>query len=170
MPRGTEFAAFRLKEYAMLRLKRILASTDLSKLSLAGVRHAMQIARDQGATLVLYHVIDAEGEWFWGRDDLNPAAALVPKQAQRLREFIKENCADLLGGLEYQEVVEAGVPYKKIIEKAGKERADLIVLSTHGRTGLGQFMLGSVAQRVVAGTPCPVLSLRPKKRRRDKST
>jgi nucleotide-binding universal stress UspA family protein len=93
----------------------------------------------------------------------------VPRQRQRLREFIKENCADLLRNVEVQEIVELGVPYKKIIEKAAKEGADLIVLSTHGRTGLDHFMLGSVAQRVVARAPCPVLSISPSRRRRGKA-
>jgi nucleotide-binding universal stress UspA family protein len=97
-----------------------------------------------------------------------PAGALVPRQKQRLFEFIKENCADLLGKVDVQQTVDLGVPYKKIVEHAEKEGADLIVLSTHGRTGLDQFMLGSVAQRVVARAPCPVLSIRPTERRRVK--
>jgi universal stress protein A len=152
----------------MPKFKKIVASTDLSKLSLVGVRYAMELGRDQGATVILYHVIDSEGEWFRGRDDLNPAGALMPKQKQRLVEFIKENCADLLGKVEVQQVVDLGVPYKKIVEKAEKEGADLIVIATHGRTGLDQFMVGSVAQRVVARAPCPVLSIRPSERRRGK--
>jgi nucleotide-binding universal stress UspA family protein len=128
----------------------------------------MEMGRDLGARVILYHVIDSEGEWFRGREDLNPAGALVPRQKQRLLEFVKENCADLLGKLELEQVVDLGVPYKKIVERAEKEGADLIVLSTHGRTGLDQFMVGSVAQRVVARAPCPVLSIRPTERRRGK--
>ena len=152
----------------MSKFKKIVASTDLSKLSLVGVRYAMELARDQGATVILYHVIDSEGEWFHGRDDLNPAGALMPRQKQRLLEFIKENCADLLGKVEARQIVDLGVPYKKIVETAEKEGADLIVISTHGRTGIDQFMVGSVAQRVVARAPCPVLSIRPNERRRGK--
>ena len=153
----------------MPKFKKILASTDLSKLSLAGVRYAMELAREQGATVILYHVIDSEGEWFGGRDDLNPAGALMPRQKQRLAEFVKENCADLLGKVGVEQIVDLGVPYKKIVERAEKEGADLIVISTHGRTGLDQFMVGSVAQRVVARAPCPVLSIRPTDRRRGKN-
>jgi universal stress protein A len=127
------------------------------------------MARDRGARVLVYHVVESEADWFREREDLNPATALVPKQRQRLREFIRANCADLLGDVEVQEIVELGVPYKKIIQKAAKEGADLIVVSTHGRTGRDQFMVGSVAQRVVARAPCPVLSLRPSKRRRGRS-
>jgi nucleotide-binding universal stress UspA family protein len=154
----------------MAKFKKILAPTDLSALSLVGVRYAIEMGRDQGACTILYHVIDSEGEWFRGRDDLNPAAALIPRQKQRLLEFIKEHCADLLSKVEVQPIVDLGVPYKKIVERAEQEGADLIVLSTHGRTGLDQFILGSVAQRVVARAPCPVLSIRPGGRRRGKKT
>lgn len=150
----------------MPKIKKIIAATDLSKLSLAGVRYAMEMARDQGAAVIVYNVIDSEGDRFAGRDDLNQAVTLVPRQKQRLIEFIKENCADLLGKVELQQVVDLGVPYKKIVEKAEKEAADLVVISTHGRTGVDQFLLGSVTQRVVARAPCPVLSIRPTERQR----
>jgi nucleotide-binding universal stress UspA family protein len=150
----------------MPKIKKIIAATDLSKLSLAGVRYAMEMGRDQGAAVIVYHVIDSEGDRFAGRDDLSQADTLVPRQKQRLVEFIKENCADLLGKVELQQVVDLGVPYKKIVEKAEKEGADLVVISTHGRTGVDQFLLGSVTQRVVARAPCPVLSIRPTERQR----
>jgi nucleotide-binding universal stress UspA family protein len=117
-----------LQSTTALKLKKILASTDLSKLSLVGVRYALLMARDRGARVFVYHV-----------------------------------------GVEVQELVELCGPYKKIIQKAAKEGADLIVVSTHGRTGPDQFIVGSVAQRVIARAPCPVLSLRPSKRRRGRS-
>jgi nucleotide-binding universal stress UspA family protein len=153
----------------MPKVKKILASTDLSKLSLAGVRYAMAMGREEGAEVIVYHVIDSEGEWFRGRDDQSSAATLLPRQKQRLAEFVKENCADLVGKVAMQQDVDVGVPYKKIIEKAEAEDADLIVISTHGRTGVDQFLLGSVTQRVVARAPCPVVSIRPTERRRSTS-
>jgi nucleotide-binding universal stress UspA family protein len=153
----------------MPKVKKILASTDLSKLSLAGVRYAMAMGREEGAEVIVYHVIDSEGEWFAGRDNQSYAGTLLPRQKQRLAEFIKENCADLVGKVEMQQEVDVGVPYKKIIEKAEMEGTDLIVISTHGRTGVDQFLLGSVTQRVVARAPCPVVSIRPTERRRGKS-
>ena len=58
-------------------------------------------------------------------------------------------------------VGEVGEQYRDIVRKAADERADLIVMSTHGRTGLEQVMLGSVTAKVVARATCPVLSLRP---------
>ena len=139
----------------------ILAPTDLSRLSRAGVRYALDMALERSAQVVVYHVISEDAEWFDKNDELNPAAALVPKQKQRLEQFLKENCAEFLDKVKIRQVVEIGVPHQAIVEKAMEERADLIVISTHGRTGLKQVVVGSVTARVVARAGCPVLSIRP---------
>jgi universal stress protein A len=145
-----------------MKIAKILAPTDLSKLSRAAVRYALDMARSQGAEVIVYHVISEDGDWFDKDDSLNPAKALIPKQKQRLTEFVEKNCAEFLGNVKIHEVVEVGVPYKEIVRKADEERADLIVMSTHGRTGLEQVMVGSVTATVVARATCPVLSIRPK--------
>jgi len=144
-----------------MKLSKIIAPTDLSNLSQSALRYAMQLALEQGAEVVVYNVISEDGEWFDKNDELNPVKALVPQQRQRLAEFVKESCAEFLDQLKVKEVVEVGVPYRDIVRKAADERADLIVMSTHGRTGLEQVMLGSVTAKVVARATCPVLSLRP---------
>ena len=146
-----------------MKIKKIIAPTDLSKLSRSAVRYAMQMALDQGAEVVVYNVISEDGEWFDKDDELNPTKALLPKQRQRLAEYIKDSCADFLGKVEIHELVETGVPYKEIVRKAEEEKADMIVMSTHGRTGLEQVMMGSVTAKVVARANCPVLSMRPPK-------
>jgi nucleotide-binding universal stress UspA family protein len=146
-----------------MKLTKIIAPTDLSKLSGAAVHYAMDMALAQGAEVVVYHVISEDGDWFDKHDALNPANALIPKQKQRLAEFVKENCAEFLGKVKHHEIIEVGVPYKEIVRKAEEENADLIVMSTHGRTGLEQVMLGSVTAKVVARASCPVLSIRPPK-------
>lgn len=144
-----------------MKVTKIIAPTDLSKLSRAAVRYAMDMALTQSAEVLVYHVISEDGDWFDKDDAFNPAKALVPKQKQRLAEFVKENCAEFSGEVKHREIVEVGVPYKEIVRKAEEEKADLIVMSTHGRTGLEQVMLGSVTAKVVARATCPVLSLRP---------
>lgn len=146
-----------------MKLEKILAPTDLSKLSRSALRYALDMAYSQGAEVIVYHVISEDGDWFVKDDALNPANSLIPKQKQRLAEFVKENCAEFLGKVKVREIVEAGVPYKEIVRKADEEKADLIIMSTHGRTGLEQMMVGSVTARVVARATCPVLSLRPPK-------
>ena len=147
-----------------MKIKKIIAPTDLSELSRAAVRYAMQMALDQEAEVLVYNVISEDGgEWFDKDDELNPTKALMPKQRQRLAEYVKESCADFLGKVKIHELVETGVPYKEIVRKAEDEKADMIVMSTHGRTGLEQVMRGSVTAKVVARAHCPVLSMRPAK-------
>ena len=145
----------------MTRLKRLIAPTDLSKLSGAGVRYALEIGLEQGCEIIVYHVIDVGEDWFGEDDRLNPGSALLPQQRQRLSEFLEETCGDLLEKVEVQQVVELRIPYRKIVEKAEAERADLIVISTHGRTGIDYMLVGSVTQKVVARASCRVLSIRP---------
>ncbi|HTN72629.1 MAG TPA: universal stress protein [Methylomirabilota bacterium] len=147
----------------MTKVKKIIAPTDLSKLSRPAVRYALEMAMEQGGEVIVYHVISEDADFFGKDAALNPASAFVPQQKERLWEFVRENFADLVGKVKVTEVVEAGVPYNKIVQKAEEENADLIVMSTHGRTGFEQIMLGSVTAKVVARAPCPVVSIRPKK-------
>lgn len=148
----------------MARLNKILAPTDLSKLSLPAIRQALEMAAEQGGEVIVYNVIGEDGEWFGKDDPLNPATAFVPRQKERLREFVREHFADMIGKVRITESVEAGVPHLLIVKKAEEENADLIVMSTHGRTGFEQLMLGSVTAKVVARASCPVLSIRPVKK------
>ena len=144
-----------------MKITKILAPTDLSKLSRAAVRYAVETALAQGAEVLVYNVISEDSDWFDKQDALNPAHALVPKQKLRLDEFIRESCAEFIGKVNIRQAVEVGVPYKEIVNKAAEEKTDLIVMSTHGRTGIEQLMLGSVTANVVARAGCPVLSIRP---------
>lgn len=145
----------------MTKVKKILAPTDLSKLSRPALRYALELAAEQQAAVIIYHVLSQDGDWFGGDERLNPALALLPQQRERLHAFMEEHFADLMGQVAVTEVVEAGVPYHRIVEKAQSENVDLIVMSTHGRTGFQQVLLGSVTAKVVAGASCPVLSMRP---------
>jgi nucleotide-binding universal stress UspA family protein len=145
----------------VIRPKKILAPTDLSKLSQSAVRYALEIGLEKDAEVIIYNVIGEDGEWFGKNDPLNPATAFVPRQRERLREFVREKFPDMIGKVRITESVEAGVPHLLIVKKAEEENADLIVMSTHGRTGIAQVMLGSVTAKVVARAGCPVLTLRP---------
>lgn len=146
-----------------MKIAKILAPSDLSKLSRASVRYALEMAMVQGGEVIVYNVISEDGDWFNRDDALNPAQALVPKQRERLAEFVRENCRDFVGKVAIREIVEVGVPYKEILHKADEEHVDMIVMSTHGRTGFDQMMMGSVTAKVVARSARPVLSIRPPK-------
>jgi nucleotide-binding universal stress UspA family protein len=88
-------------------------------------------------------------------------SALLPREKELLHDFIAENFTDIIGKVKIIETVESGIPYTKIVAKAAECEANLIVMSTHGRTGIKQVMLGSVTAQVVARADCPVLSIRP---------
>jgi nucleotide-binding universal stress UspA family protein len=147
----------------VIKIRKILAPTDLSKLSRPALRYALELAVERSVPVIAYNVISEDSEWIGSDDRHNPANALLPQQKERLHTFMRENFADLIDKVEVIEVVEAGVPYNKIVEKAHNEEADLIVMSTHGRTGFEQILLGSVTAKVVARASCPVLSIRPVK-------
>jgi universal stress protein A len=138
----------------MTRVKKILAPTDLSDLSKVGIGYALEMGWDDNAKVIVYHVID------FGMDSHNRLASygsnrdLLEEGRRTLHNFLAENFADLV---EVDQVVEFGAPYKNIVEKAKSEGVDMIVMSTHGRTGIDHFILGSVAEEVVARAPCPVL-------------
>jgi nucleotide-binding universal stress UspA family protein len=78
-----------------------------------------------------------------------------------LARFVRQNCSDLVPFVRLDERVELGSADKNIVEQAEKEGVDLIVMSTHGRTGLSRAFLGSVAERVVRNAPCLVLAVPP---------
>jgi len=154
----------------MNHVQKILAPTDLSKLSLAGLRYAFNLARSFGAEVTVYHVINRD-EIMQFSEQLkrfgNPVAIgrhtenLLEESQDALSHFLRDNLADLLPLVEVRTKVEMGLPYKNIVERAREDGADMIVMSTHGRTGFSHVLLGSVTEKVVRTAPCPVVSIHP---------
>lgn len=145
----------------MTQVKKLFAPTALSKLSRATLRYALELAVERSAAVIVYHVVNADSDWLGSDDKLNPANVLLPQGRERLHVPMTEHFADLMGKVDLTEIVEAGVPYNKIVEKAHSEHADVIVMATHGRTGFQQVLRGSVTAKVLARAGCPVLSMRP---------
>ena len=141
----------------MLRITKILAPTDCSELSVLGLRRALEIARDACAEIIVYRAVDVGADWHHSRLDCGSSRDLLEESRRILEKFLAENCADCIDLVEMRQMVEFGAPYKNIVELAASEGVDMIVMSTHGRTGLDHFILGSVAEKVVARAPCPVL-------------
>jgi len=148
----------------MRQVKKILAPTDFSELSKLGVSYALDLARDVGAEVIAYHAITVEEEVKAVRANLIHLYDLVGENRRLLNEFVTDNFADRMNLVELRQVVEIGAPFQNIVDLADKENVDLIVIATHGRTGVGHMMLGSVAERVVARASCPVLVI-PRRRR-----
>lgn len=134
----------------MAMLKTILAPTDLSDLSANGVRYACQLARDMGAALIIFNVV--------ALDESNAVNKReIEQHKKRLEEFVAEKVADAGVGLKVRQMVDAGQPFGAIVDCAEKEGVDLIVMSSHGRSGLSRMLIGSVTDKILRGGSCPVL-------------
>jgi nucleotide-binding universal stress UspA family protein len=131
-------------------IKKILAPTDFSDLASTGVAYAYQLARDLGAELVAINVISP--------DESNYVSSRELEEHKRmLDEFIAENFSGAASTVMVRKVVEAGTPAGTILYWAKNENPDLIVMSSHGRTGLARAVMGSVAEEVLRKSRCPVL-------------
>ena len=134
----------------MAMLKTILAPTDFSDLSANGVRYACQLARDMGAALIIFNVV--------ALDESNAVNKReIEQHKKRLEEFVAEKVADAGVGLKLRQMVDAGQPFGAIVDRAEKEGVDLIVMSSHGRSGLSRMLIGSVTDKILRGGSCPVL-------------
>ncbi len=139
----------------MLAIRTVLHPTDFSERSEFAFRLACSLARDYGARLVVLHVAEpptaVAGE---GVVMLPPAFDLEPLR-ERLQQLRPE---DLKIPVEHRLV--QGDAATEILRVAGEAKCDLIVMGTHGRTGLGRLLMGSVAEQVVRKASCPVLTVK----------
>lgn len=139
-----------------MQAKTILFPTDFSSLSDAGLQHAASLARESGAKLLILHVEEPPaayggGEMYYGIPEPNRDALMSMLTA------VKPNDP----GVAYEHRLVVGDPATEIVETAKQVGADMIVMSTHGRTGLSRLLMGSVAEAVVRRAPCPVFSFKP---------
>ncbi|MBT3355234.1 MAG: universal stress protein [Candidatus Scalindua sp.] len=152
----------------MIQLKKILCPIDFSESSQETLQYAIHLmSKDDDATLYLIHVVDNRvidyGSPFYGQE---PSLTMVPLDQTTREELEKKLLAEVPE--EIQSRVETtilfGVPFVEIIKMAREKDIDLIVIGTHGRTGLAHMLIGSVAEKVVRKAPCPVLSVKSKKK------
>jgi universal stress protein A len=145
-----------------MEIHHILAPTDFSELSKQGLRSALELAQSFGAKLLLLHVVDPPPYPVEGIVPSHLGATLLDdlerQASNELARMLSETPANKV---EVARRVVVGVPARKIVEVAEEEQAALIVMTTHGRTGLSHLVMGSVAEKVVRTSPCPVLTIRP---------
>jgi nucleotide-binding universal stress UspA family protein len=147
------------KEDPMSKVRRILAPTDYSELSHVGLRRAFEMAREMNAELIVLHVVAMTTGWFSQRERSGEVRDLMTEQKNLLDRFLRTKFADEMNLVEVRQKVELGTPYLNIAELAEREAVDMIVMSTHGRTGLDHILLGSVTEKVIAHAPCPVMAI-----------
>jgi nucleotide-binding universal stress UspA family protein len=139
----------------MLPIRTILHPTDFSERSEFAFGLACALARDYGARLTLMHVAEPPMAFVGEGGLLLPAAVDLEAVQQRLQQL---QPGDPTLAVEYRLV--QGDAATQILGAAGETKCDLIVLGTHGRTGLGRLLLGSVAEQVVRKAPCPVVTVK----------
>ena len=148
----------------MTRIRRILHPTDFSRASGAAFLKAVTLAKQDRAELLLVHVLLPPTP-FIGDGYVSPRTYQELEAGARRgaeRELAKVLARARKAGARARSLLLEGVPYAQITRSARSKRADLIVMGTHGRTGLSKFFLGSVAERVIALASCPVLTVRGK--------
>jgi glycine betaine transporter len=144
--------------------RKILAAIDFSVASGVALREAAELASKFGAELTLVHVRPGATLGSLARkiddDRLMPSASALEQQL--LREWKDQAIRRSERPVHTLEL--SGVPWESIVAQAREGDFDLIVMGSHGASGLGHALLGSVAERVVAHAPCPVFVVRPKSR------
>ena len=142
-----------------MKLNRIVVATDFSEVSLRALEAAFSLGLENNATVYLVHVLE-------NPTGVDPIVGWVaPSLAEpygeamdRLATLIPENRQK---NVTIECVVETGIPAKVIAHFAWKKGADMIVVGTHGRTGLVRVLMGSTAEKLLREAPCQVLVVKP---------
>jgi len=146
--------------------KRLLVTTDFSEAGDHAIAHAFRIAADHGAEVVLLHVLEAIiapnplYAHYYPTDLLTPEIRARAESDARQALLERVPKTDTLAAVPHRVIITHGMPGEEIIRTAQEEQVDLVVISTHGRTGLKRFLLGGTAERVVRHVECPVLVVR----------
>jgi nucleotide-binding universal stress UspA family protein len=145
--------------------KNILVPTDFSNYSQHALRQAVDIARHYQSKISLLHVVD-EAVQQCMVDYCLPEAVMRQLDAQSMKASADKlqdeisKLGDTAFGIEIIPVVKRGVPYDEIVKEQEMRHIDLIVMTSHGKTGILKTMLGGVVERVLREAKCPMLLLR----------
>jgi len=145
-----------------MAIKHILVPTDVSEYADYALDYAIELAQKLQARLTVMYVMET-----MPLEAAESASDRFPSNWQRWETYIEQRMAVSLKrihdvGLQGESLVVHGVPFQIIIDTAKEKAVDLIIMSTHGRTGLTHVLVGSVAEKVVRMAPCPVLVTRGK--------
>lgn len=147
----------------MITLKKILVATDFGEAAEAALRYGRALARNFNATLYVMHVADdVSARLFAGE----AYVGILPDVQRDVDASARKQLAELLVDDDPQPLptksvmVTSNAPALAIVQYAKDNGIDLIVLGTHGRTGIEHLLLGSVAEKILRLAPCPVLTLR----------
>jgi len=145
---------------SLLKIGQVLVPLDFSDGSLKALHYAVQFAEQFGSKLILIHVVEVYPiDYVFG---LKAALDSNQWQIEQARAQLERMCESLAWPRSVcaERVVLFGKPFHQICDAAMERSVDLIIIATHGRTGLQRLQMGSTAERVVRHAPCPVLVVR----------
>ncbi|ACF14956.1 UspA domain protein [Chloroherpeton thalassium ATCC 35110] len=139
----------------MFTIKKILCPTDFSDVSKNAVRYANEFARSMQANVIFLHVVEPRPI----ATDMTVAYIPIETDLEKIAEDDLSNLIEeeKVKGISAAKSVMVGHPSDIIIEQAESQDVDLIILGSHGRTGITRLLMGSVAEAVLRKAPCPVL-------------
>ncbi len=151
-------------EQCGVNLKRIMAPLDLSAYSETTFTHAMTLARALGGELILLNVINSKG---LEALDLVAAQGYAVSRESYIEKVQEERTAEFerdylprCGQVPTRLVFRVGLPYEEILKTLAKERIDLVVMGTKGRTNMAGALFGTTAEKVFRRATCAVISVR----------
>jgi nucleotide-binding universal stress UspA family protein len=147
-----------------MQIRSILLPTDFSECANYALAYAASLARTFGSSIVCVHVIEpmVPTVGYSGMTEPLPIADIADQlENSAERELPKLGGREEFAGLEVEEVIAHGEAAAEIVRVAKDKNVDLIVISSHGRTGLGRILFGSTAEAVVRHASCPVLVVKP---------
>jgi universal stress protein A len=147
-----------------MQIRSILLPTDFSECGNYALSYAASLARTFGASMICVHVIEpmVPAVGYSGLTEPLPIADISDQlEDSAERELPKLAECEECAGLEVEELIVHGEAASEIVRVAKDRNVDLIVVSSHGRTGLGRILFGSTAEAVVRHAPCPVLVVKP---------
>ncbi len=147
-----------------MHLRSILLPTDFSECAGHALSYATSLARDAKASIICVHVVEPvmPSVGYTGITEPLPIGDISEQmEDSATRELPKIAECEECAGLEVEEVIAHGDAATEIVRVAKERNVDLIVISSHGRTGLGRILFGSTAESVVRHATCPVLVVKP---------
>lgn len=148
----------------MISIQNILVPTDFSEFGKCALQYGCEFARRFSAQLHLLNVVEDIYPLIPDPGGLNfppPENMLMEIQEASRKAIANLPPSEMIGETTVIREVRVGVPYLEIVRYAREQNIDMVVIGTHGRSGLAHVLMGSVAEKIVRKAPCPVLTVRP---------
>ena len=147
----------------MFTIKNILLPTDFSRLSLSAAQYAIDLAKQYDAKIHLLHVIEKTPPILAIHSLDLSEEKIIESIEQNAKESLDKTLAKLQKdtNVEFVTMLQKGIDYEEIVSYSKNNNIDVIVIATHGRTGILHTLLGSVAEKVIRYAKCPVLVTTP---------